>query len=209
MKLPATLLAAAALAANLFPAAAQVPVAPVPAAPVPANPVRLTVQQQSKTENKGLDKIQTRTLKITLVNSGPDSLPLRVQYAFFGRAGKSHDTIIVDQSDLTTQLQPKSDQTLTTKPQSAKFTDEHFDKGKKIEASGQKFAGYGVRVYQDGKVIAETCDPSSMQDDLAKMPGLPGAKPAPAPNPAAPAAKPAPKPKPATPAPSTPAPAAK
>ena len=202
----ALILLAAALAAPTFPAAAE----------MPAGPVRVAVQQESKSDNKGFTKVQHRVLKITLTNSGPDSLPLRVKYAFFGRAAKGHDTIVIDHSDLTTQLQPKSDQTLTTASQSATFVEEHFDKKKKIEATGQKFTGYGVKVYQDGKVIAETCEPLSMQDDLAKMPGLPApkpkpapaaAKPAPKPKPAPAAAKPAPKPKPATPAP--PAPVAK
>lgn len=201
MKTITTLLLAAALATTLFPAAAR----------AETSPVRLTVKQESKSDNKGFTKTQFRTLKITLVNTGPDSLPLRVKYAFFGRAADSRDTIIVDHSDVTTQLQPKSDQTLTTKTQSAKFIEDHFENKKKVEASGQKFTGYGVKVWQDGKVIAEACDPPSMLDDLAKMPGLPApkAKPAPAPpKPAAPAAKPA-KPIPATPPPAPPAPAAK
>ena len=198
MKIPLSLLAAAALANGVFSAAAQ-----LPAAPLPASPVRLTVQQESKTDNKGIVKTQARTLKITLVNGGPDSLPLRVKYAFFGHGAKGHDTIIIDHSDLTTQLQPKSDQTLTTKTQTAVFVEAHLDKEKKIEASGQHFTGWGVKVYQNGNVIAQACEPPSMQDDLAKMPGLPEAKPAPKPAPAVkPApAKPAPKPKPATPAP--------
>ena len=205
MKLPASLLATAAFAASVFTVSAQLPTT----AALPPTPVRLTVQQESKMDSKGIDKIQSRTLKITLVNGGPDSLPLRVKYAFFGRAAKSHDTIVIDHSDITTQLQPKSDQTLTTKTQTAKLTEEHYDKNNKIEASGQKFTGWGVKVYQNGTVIAEACEPQSMQDDLAKMPGLPGAKPAPpAAKPAAPPAKPAPKPKPAAP-PATPAPAAK
>ena len=195
MKLPALLLTAA-LAATAFPAAARAQM----------SPVRVTVLQESKSDNKGFTKVQHRTLKITLTNSGPDSLPLRVKYAFFGRTAKSHDTTVIDHSDITTQLQPKSDQTLTTKTQSATFVEEHFDKKTKVEASGQRFTGYGVKVYQDGKVIAETCEPSSMLDDLAKMPGLPEPKPKPAA--AKPAPKPAPKPKPAaaTPAPTTPAP---
>ena len=196
MKPIALILLAAALAAPTFPAAA---------AEMPAGPVRVTVQQESKSDNKGFTKVQHRVLKITLTNTGPDSLPLRVKYAFFGRAGKSHDTIVIDHSDLTTQLQPKSDQTLTTASQSATLVEEHFDKTKKIEATGQKFTGYGVKVYQDGKVIAETCEPTSMQDDLANMPGLPAPKPKPAPAAAKPAPKPAPKPKPATPAPAVPA----
>ena len=199
MKLPLSILAAAALANGVFSATAQ-----LPAAPLPASPVRITVQQESKTDNKGLSKTQTRTLKITLVNGGPDSLPLRVKYAFFGHGAKGHDTIIIAHSDLITQLQPKSDQTLTTKPQTAVFTEAHLDNGKKTEASGQHFTGWGVKIYQNGNVIAEACEPSSMQDDLAKMPGLPDAKPAPKPAPAAkpPAPpKPAPKPKPATPVP--------
>ncbi len=193
MKLPALLLLAAALAAPIFPAAAQ----------LPAGPVRISVQVESKSDNKGFSKTQHRILKITLTNSGPDSLPLRVKYAFFGRTVKSHDTIVLDHSDLTTQLQPKSDQTLTTKTQSATLVEEHFDKKTKVPASGQHFTGYGVKVYQDGKVIAEMCDPSNMQDDLAKMPGLPEPKPKPAPP------KPAPKPKPAAPASTTPVPGAK
>ncbi len=186
MKIPPGILAAVALATGIFPAAAQ-----LPAAPLPASPVRITVKQESKTDSKGLTKTQSRTLKITLVNGGPDSLPLRVKYAFFGHGAKGHDTIIIDHSDLTTQLQPKSDQTLTTKPQTAVFTEAHLDNGKKIEASGQRFTGWGVKVYQAGKVIAEACEPSSMQDDLAKMPGLPESQPAPKP---APAAKPKPAP---------------
>ena len=198
MKPLASLLLAASLAASFFPA-------PIRAE---TGPVRVTVQQESKSDNKGLTKVQHRALKITLVNSGPDSLALRVKYAFFGRAGKSHDTIVLDHSDITTQLQPKSDQTLTTASRSVTMVEEHFDKNKRIDATGQRFTGYGVKVYLDGKVIAKTCDPPSMQDDLAKMPGLPGAPPAPA-KPAAPAAKPAPKPKAATPAPAPPAPAAK
>lgn len=202
MKPTANLLLAAALAATLFPAAAH----------AEPNPVRVTVKQESKSDNKGFNKTQFRTLKITLVNTGPDSLPLRVKYAFFGRAAGSRDTVIVDHSDITTQLQPKSEQTLTTKTQSAKFIEDHFEKKKKVEASGQKFTGYGVKVWQDGKVIAETCDPPSMLDDLAKMPDLPApkAKPAPAPpKPAVPGAKPSNKPKPATPPPATPVPVAK
>ena len=193
MKPTATLLAIAALAASLFTASAR----------AETSPVRLTVKQESKSDNNGFTKVQSRTLKITLLNTGDESLPLRVKYAFFGRNTGSRDTVIVDHSDITTQLQPKSDQTLTTKTQTAKLIEEHFEKKKKVEASGQKFTGWGVKVWQDGNVIAEACDPPSMLDDLAKMPGLPApkAKPAPAPAPAKPAAKPAPKPAPSTPAP--------
>ena len=190
---PLTLLAAA-IAALAFSSTARADI----------SPVHLTVVQDSKTDTNKETKVHHRVLKITLVNSGPDSLALRVKYAFFGRAAGSHDTIVINHSDLTTQLQPKSDQTLTTAVQSATMVEEHFVKGKKVAATGQHFTGYGVKVYRDGNVIAETCDPSSMQDELAKMPGLPDAKPKPAP--AKPAAKPAPKPKPA---PATPAPAAK
>ena len=174
MKPPASLLALVALAAAPFSSICAEP-----------SPVHISVQQESKSDKK----VQFRTLKITLANRGPDSLPLRVSYAFFGHGAAGHDTIVISHSDLTTQLQPKSDQTLTTKTQPA--------------AAGQRFTGWGVQVYQDGKVIAEACDSPSRQDDLANMPGLPGAKPAPAPAPAPakPAAKPAPKPKPATPAP--------
>jgi len=197
MKPLALTLLAAALAGCIFSSTAR----------ADTGPVHLTVVQDSKTDTNKETKVHHRVLKITLVNSGPDSLALRVKYAFFGRAAGSHDTIVIHHSDLTTQLQPKSDQTLTTATQSATMTDEHFVKGKKVAATGQHFTGYGVKVYQDGKVIAETCDPPSMQDDLAKMPGLPEPKPKPAPP--KPAAKPAPKPKPATPAPATPAPAAK
>ena len=184
MKLPATLLALTGLAASAFSASAQ-----LSPAPLPPSAVRIAVLQESKSDTSGFTKVQHRTLKITLTNTGSDSLPLRVSYAFFGHGAAGHDTIVISHSDLTTQLQPKSDQTLTTKTQPA--------------AAGQRFTGWGVQVYQDGKVIAEACDSPSRQADLANMPGLPGAKPAPAPAPAPakPAAKPAPKPKPATPAP--------
>ena len=193
MRRPATLLACAALATATLPAAGTEP-----------SPVHISARQESKTDSTGPVKVQSRTLRITLVNSGPDSLPLLVKYAFFGHGAKGHDTIIIAHSDLTTQLQPKSDQTLTTKPQTAVFIEAHLDNGKKIEAIGQHFTGWGVKVYQNGNVIAQACDPPSMQDDLAKMPGLPDAKPAPKPVPAAkPPAPPklAPKPKPATPVP--------
>lgn len=202
MKLPASLLALAALASAACPAPGAEP-----------GPVRITVRQESKSDLNKDTKVQSRTLKITLVNSGPDSLPLRVKYAFFGHAAKGHATIIIDHSDLTTQLQPKSDQTLTTKTQTATFVDTHMDNNTKVEASGQRFTGWGVKVYQSGKVIAEACEPSSLLDDMATMPGLPeskdkpAAKPAPAPPKPAPATpKPAPKPKPATPAPTAAAP---
>ena len=201
MKLPASLLALAALAAAPFSSICAEP-----------SPVRISVQQESKSDNQKDKKVQSRTLKITLTNSGPDSLPLRVKYAFFGHGAKGHDTIVIDHSDITTQLQPKSDQTLTTKTQTATFVEAHMDKKTKVEASGQRFSGWGVKVYQDGKVISEACDPPSLQDDMANMPGLPMPKPKPAPAPpkAAPKPAPAPKPKPAAPAakPAPPAPAA-
>ncbi len=195
MKLPAPLLALAALAS-----------ATCPAAGIDPGPVRITVRQESKSDLNKDTKVQSRTLKITLVNSGPDSLPLRVKYAFFGHAAEGHDTIIIDHSDLTTQLQPKSDQTLTTKTQTATFVDAHMDKKTKVKASGQRFTGWGVKVYQNGKVIAEACEPSSMLDDMATMPGLPEPKTKPAAKPAPAPPKPAPKPKPATPAPAAAAP---
>lgn len=198
MKSPATLLAVAALAAGAFSASAQ-----LSPAPLPVSAVRIAVLQESKSDTNGFAKVQHRALKITLTNTGPDSLPLRVNYAFFGRGAKGHDTIVIDHSDLTTQLQPKQEQTLTTKNQTASFVGEHFDKKTKVEASGQRFTGWGVKVYQDGKVIAEACDSPSRQADLANMPGLPIPKPKPAAAPPkpAPAPKPAPKPKPAPPAP--------
>ncbi len=199
MKTPTLLLAALLTAAT---AGAQL--SPGPSTPTPILPatsvVRLKVEQESKSETDGPKRTQKRALKITLTNTGTDSLPLRVKYAFFGRVVGSHDTVAIDHSDLTTQLQPKAEQTLTTATQSATMTAEHYQDKKKVEASGQKFTGYGVKVYHLGKVIAEAFAPSSVADDMATMPGLPGPKP----KPAAPAAKPAPKPapKPATPAPS-------
>lgn len=201
MKTPSLLLTALLAAAT---AVAQL--APPPSTPSPILPttgvVRLKVEQESKSDTDGPKRTQKRALKITLTNTSTDSLPLRVKYVFFGRVVGSRETVAIDHSDLTTQLQPKAEQTLTTATQSATMTDEHYKDKKKVEASGQKFTGYGVKVYHDGKVIAEAFAPASVADDMAAMPGLPASKP----KPAAPAAKPAPKPAPkSAPKPATPA----
>ena len=174
MKLPALLFAAAALATSAFLSTAR----------AEASTVRIRVEQESKSDNSKDRKTQQRTLKITIASGATESLDLRLVYAFFGRGAKSHDNTVVASGDMTTTLHPGTEQTLTSATKSATLIDEHFDKKKKVEASGNRFTGYGVKVFKGAEVIAEAFEPPSMKDEMGKVPNPPVKKPkAPAPAP--------------------------
>jgi hypothetical protein len=146
-----------------------------------AGPVTVRVEQDNKTDLNKFKRTQHRVLKITLTNSGDASMNLRVRYAVFGRDSKTHAIVDVHHSDLTTTLQPKSDQTLTTAEAVAVLTEDHIENKKKVDGSGARLLGYGVQVLEGTTVVAEAYDPPAMKEELAKIP--PPKPPAPKPAP--------------------------
>ena len=138
------------------------------------SPVRLDVRQSTKTDSKGKThdtKSQTRSLTITLQNTSKEPQnDLVVKYWFIGRDLKSKDLAVIKSGERKSSIPPSGKDMVESEDVSSTYTEAHSQvsagkhgsggksgnpKVKKVEASGDKIAGYAVQVLKDGKIVAE------------------------------------------------------
>ncbi len=145
--------------------------------------VRLDVRQNSKTDSSGKTndtKKQSRSLTISLQNTSKEQMDgLVVKYWFFGRNMKTKDTQLLKKGERKSSLAPGAKDEVESEDVTSTYTEKHVEvsaakggKGgtnrmptaKKVEASGEKLAGYAVQVVQGGKVVAEYYSEPSLKD---------------------------------------------
>ncbi len=138
------------------------------------SPIRMEVRQNTK--NKSVVKAteahtQERSLTIILQNNSNESFDgLVVKYWFFTRDPKGRNPAVLKQGEKTASLGPRSRDACETETVSSTYTREHTElervngqannpQGnvavKKVPASGRKIAGYAVKLYSAGSVVAE------------------------------------------------------
>ena len=148
------------------------------------SPVRMDVVQKQKTDSHGKSnesKKQIRSLEITLQNlSRQNHDGLEVKYWFFSKGVKDGDTSVFKQGERKVSLAAGQKQVVESEEVSSSFTEDHYkvenkkgggrnsksngQKISRVEGTGERIVGYGVRVMLDGKVVAETFSPQGLKD---------------------------------------------
>jgi hypothetical protein len=141
------------------------------------SPYRLRVEQVSKSENEKFTKTQKRSLKIFVSNSSKEAGELLAKYVFFGKQAKGSEVVKIDEGEKAVSVGPLATQMVESGIATATFEEEHSSggyskgsrsSGKKVEASGSKITGFGVRLYKGETMVAESYDPPSGKEAWEK-----------------------------------------
>ena len=155
-----------------------------------SSPVRLDVRVHGGdshariSRSSGVKHDQKEELEIT-VSSVSKNLPsgLQLKWFMFGRDLKSNRVGVLRSGDAKIELGGRGPQVIRSAKIEAKSTPEHsvVSRGrgrggrsggsrgsvKKVEATGDKYIGYGVQVLNGSKVVAETFDPPSLKQSVS------------------------------------------
>jgi hypothetical protein len=100
---------------------------------------------------------------------------LRAKYVFFGRGvAKGGDVVKIDEGEKAVTVAPQKTELVESAVASTSYEEEHSSgsskgkAGKKVEASGTKFIGYGVQLFKGETMVAEYYDPLSGKDEWTK-----------------------------------------
>ncbi len=153
------------------------------------SPVRLDVRVNggdSHSRIQGSSAVkhdQKEELEIT-VSSVSKNLPagLQLKWFMFGRDLKSNQVNVLRSAEAKVELGQRGSQVIQSAKIEAKSTPEHsvVSRGrgrggrgggsrgsvKKVAASGDKYIGYGVQVFNGGKVVSETFYPPSLKQSV-------------------------------------------
>lgn len=116
-----------------------------------------------------------------IVSSVSKNLPagLQLKWFMFGRDLKSNRVGVLRSGDAKVELGGRGPQVIRSAKIEAKSTPEHsvVSRGrgrggsrgsvKKVEATGDKYIGYGVQVLNGGRVVAESFDPPSLKQNVS------------------------------------------
>jgi hypothetical protein len=130
--------------------------------------VRVRTEQSNKLDIEKTTKSAARSLKIFVSNASKEMIDVKVKYLFFGRDAKGKDVVVVDQGEKPIQVKPLATEMIETPTAKATFIEAHAEKNKKVEASGIKFIGHAVQVFQSDKMVAEYYDPLSVKEQVGK-----------------------------------------
>ncbi|MEO7317810.1 MAG: hypothetical protein ABIZ56_02350 [Chthoniobacteraceae bacterium] len=156
------------------------------------SPVRLEVKVNggdSHDRIKGSTAVQhdqTKELEITVssVSKTPPS-GLRLKWFIYGRDLKSNSVSVLRSGEAKVALGGNGSQVISSAKVETKSTPEHSvvsrgrgrgNRGtgggsrvsvKKVEATGDKYIGYGVQVLDGGKVVAEAFDPAGVKGSVS------------------------------------------
>lgn len=153
------------------------------------SPVRMDVLQKQKTDSKGAgnsSKTQMRSLEISLQNLSRQDCPnLQIHYWFFAKGIKDGDIEVFKKGERKASLAAGEKQVIESEQVNSSYTEDHFQmekskgkgkggnsksnsspKVKKVEGSGDRIVGYGVRVMDGGKVLTEFFSPQGLKEKL-------------------------------------------
>jgi len=148
--------------------------------------VAVTVQVHGaphKDDNKNDAKeSQGRILEIALSNQSREDLKnLKVKWTFFGFDLKDDEVVVSDAGTLKCSLPPNGTAALTSKAVEFDYTRKHAEKvgvkpnklgkptqpkAKQVAASGTRYAGWAVQVYQVDGAIGEAFSRPDLKDKL-------------------------------------------
>lgn len=112
-----------------------------------------------------------RMLEINLTNTTKnDYKGLKVLALFVTRVRGEAALNIESSEELSADIAPGGKAELKTKEVIAIFTPAGIANKKRVKASGSKFAGYGVQVYNGETVVGESFSPPSLKATLEKQP---------------------------------------
>lgn len=157
--------------------------------------MEVALVQKTETGGKFKEiKTQKRSLDITVQNLGRvDQNDLVAKYWFFSKNVKTGDISVLVNGERKMAVPAGKKEVANSEQANANYVEAHFEgdgkgAGKKVEASGEKYYGYGVRLMDGDKVLQEVCNPQGLKDKLntpppaAKEPAkAPAAEPAKAP----------------------------
>ena len=150
--------------------------------------VRIEVRVGSDQDRKDLkstsaDTItQHKTLTITL-SGKPKSPETRTgKWTAYGHSAKGHDYTVLESGEFKVEFSAQGRQMVESKKITTTYTPEHATvtrsnnsrsrtsttRAKKVEATGTRFAGYGVVIKDGGKVVGEIFDPAGQKQEIAK-----------------------------------------
>ena len=144
------------------------------------SPVSMRVEQVSKNEIGKWKHTQTKSLKVLLSNSSQQDKPgLLVKYYFFGKGAGDHEAMLLHKGELRAGVKAHATTTVETPTVSRTYIEEHFEgsggtgkkrrkPGKKIEESGEKIVGYGARIFEGDKMLAEFFSGPSYKELLGR-----------------------------------------
>ena len=148
------------------------------------SPISIRVEQTTGVDRSKFTKTQEKALKIFVTNgSAADINNLSVKYYFFGHNVKDHEAEILDKGERTASVKAHMTATVETPPAKATATEAHvvagrggvkssnkkgsgFNNGKKVAASGEKLTGYGVQVFEGGKLVADYFSEPSLREKV-------------------------------------------
>lgn len=114
---------------------------------------------------------EARMLEIKLTNSTRnDYKGLKVLALFVTRVRGESQLSIEKTQELSADLPPGGKVDLQTKPMSVFFTPAGYIKGKRTSASGSKFVGHGVQVYNGETLLGEVFAPPNLKAVLEATP---------------------------------------
>lgn len=150
--------------------------------------VRIEVRVASEQDRKDIKSssadtvTQHKTLNITLTGK-PKSPETRTgKWTAFGHSAKGHDYTVLESGEFKIDLSAQGRQTVESKKVTTTHTPEHSvvsrgrsgggggrgrttTKAKKVEATGTKFAGYGVVVKDGSKIVGQIFDPAGLEKE--------------------------------------------
>ena len=155
------------------------------AAQSPNDMVRVEVKVQATTEHKGSGKTirsepveQDKTMDIEITGKPKTPETRTGKWMIYGRDEKGHAVSVVDSGDFKIELPVSGPQKVESKKVSMNYTPSHNQgggggkgkpkAGKKVEATGTKYAGYGVVVMDGDKVVGEAYDPMGIKTEANK-----------------------------------------
>lgn len=150
--------------------------------------VRIEVRVASDQDHKDLKSTSADTITqhktLTIALSGkPKSPETRTgKWTAYGHSAKGHDYTVLESGEFKVEFSPQGRQTIESKKVTTTHTPEHATvtrsgtnrsrtsttRAKKVEATGTRFAGYGVVIKDGGKVVGEIFDPAGLKQEIAK-----------------------------------------
>lgn len=171
---------AAAFAAAAWPAAAQL------------GPVDISARQVQQGHHSGGSRSRGAAssasygtaLLIALQNTTRNSYPkLTVRYFLFAHDVRTQKVSLAKKGERTVSLGSVQREEITTEAVKLTHTDPSSGgrrgrggRTRTVQASGQRFEGYGVQVLQDGAVLAEVFNPASLKQQAGAAAAAPAKK---------------------------------
>lgn len=139
--------------------------------------VRVEVRVETRSEHKDLkntsvDTVTQRKVLDIMLNGRTREVESRlIRWTIYGRNLRTNNTTPIESGEIKLALDGAGRQRVESKRVSTTFTPEHsvvsnsrgrgrtYPKAKRVEATGSKYIGYRVQVFDGGRVVGDASDP--------------------------------------------------